>query len=131
MGTRCVITFKDQDGSHSIYQHYDGYPWDHGVISQIAAIVTSGKAWQWPRFEADEMAAAYIATHKHEGGNIRLTKGPKSHGDLSYEYVVKQTASGLSITYKGETTGRAWVDVFTELDGSLRVSFDGTKEELV
>jgi hypothetical protein len=89
MGTRCVITFRDKHGSFSVYQHWDGYP--EVVMGNIG---TTKNCWKWPRFEADEFAAAYIATHKTEAGNIRLTSGPDAHGDLAYSYDVSVEVIG-------------------------------------
>lgn len=95
MSTRAVITFKDEFGSFSVYQHMDGYPTHAGdsaagVLGMLRETLAGGYAWQWPRFEADEFAAAYIAQNKGEGGgNIRLSKGHTAHGDLAYSYRVE------------------------------------------
>lgn len=103
MGTRAVITFKDEFGSVSVYQHWDGDP--ETVVANIKGTFAVGKCWRWPRWEADEFAAAYVATNKSGEGNIRLTKGARSHGDLSYSYTVT-TADGngaklLYVRWKG------------------------------
>ena len=101
MGTRAVITFKDDDGSHSVYQHWDGYPEDIKKNIEKAKSL----AWPLPRFEADEFAAAYVAVNKNGEGNIRLTKGVKSHCDLAYSYIVKCVNGVLKITSKKEVFG--------------------------
>lgn len=85
MGTRAVITFKDEvtKQKYCVYQHWDGDP--HTVTHRIKG---NGKCWRWPRYEADEFAAAYIATYKTAPGDIRITTSAKAHGDLSYAYEV-------------------------------------------
>ena len=85
MSTRACYTFKDKDGAFSVYYHYDGYP--ACALQMINKAKKS--AWQFPRFEADEFAAAfcYVAKDGRAGG-ARLTEGPHRHGDLSYRYDV-------------------------------------------
>ena len=83
MSTRACYTFKDKHGAFSVYYHYDGYP--ANALQMINKAKES--AWQFPRFEADEYAAAfcYVAKDGRAGG-ARLTEGPHRHGDLSYRY---------------------------------------------
>lgn len=85
MGTRAVITFIDQEipAKFAVYQHWDGDP--ETIISNLLSVKN---CWRWPRWEADEFAAAYILTHKEGPGNIRLSTGARDHGDLSYRYEV-------------------------------------------
>ena len=85
MSTRACYTFKDKEGAFSIYYHYDGYP--ANALHMINQAKDS--AWQFPRIEADEFAAAfcYVAKDGRAGG-ARLTEGPHRHGDLSYRYDV-------------------------------------------
>lgn len=88
MGTRAVITFIDEFGRHSVYQHWDG---DYEtVLDNIRKTIRSGKCWKWPRWEADEFAAAYVATVKTDSGNIRLSRGVAGHGGLSFSYTVQK-----------------------------------------
>lgn len=68
MGTRAVYTFKDASWIVHVYKHFDGYP--EGAAG--ALIEARKKAWEAPRFEADEFAAAFVAANKDGGGNIRL-----------------------------------------------------------
>lgn len=103
MGTRAVITFKDEFGSVSVYQHWDGDP--DTIAENIQKTFASKLCWDWPRWEADEFGAAYIAANKGQCGNIRITKGPRAHGDLSYSYTVglveNHTEKALYIKWKG------------------------------
>tara|TARA_Y100000310_G_scaffold345178_1_gene462401 strand:- start:1422 stop:1796 length:375 start_codon:yes stop_codon:yes gene_type:complete len=85
MSTRALYSFRDQSDCHSVYHHYDGYP------ANALKLIHKAKsaAWDLPRFEADEFAAAFccIAKDKTKGGT-RLSLGPHRHGDLSYRYDV-------------------------------------------
>ena len=61
MSTRALYTFTDGDCSYNVYKHHDGY------VSGAARTLKMGLdwfAWQLPRFEADEFAAAFIAAGK-------------------------------------------------------------------
>ena len=87
MSTRCVVTFQDDDGSHSVYKHSDGYPdTEHGILALIEK--TKAHAWELPRFEADDFAASFVVAAKQGAGGVRLTTGPEAHGDLEYTYLV-------------------------------------------
>ena len=74
MGTRAVYFFYDEEcrtggDFYGVYKHYDGYP--SGAASHIEA--AKEYAWQLPRFEADEFAAAFVAANKNpKGGECRL-----------------------------------------------------------
>lgn len=105
MGTRAVITFiETYDGEavdrFHVYQHNDGYPED--VIENLKNIQ---KTWPWPRWEADEAAAAYVATYKIGPGDIRLSSGPDAHGDLAYSYEVRNTGDQLEVLVRSGGTG--------------------------
>lgn len=70
MGTRAVYFFEDHDGSvYGAYKHYDNYP------SGAADFIENAKSYAWdlPRFEADDFAAAFVAANKAKrGGEVRL-----------------------------------------------------------
>jgi hypothetical protein len=108
MGTRAVYTFIDEDERHSVFKHWDGYPrWACRFIANALAL-----AWPLPRFEADEFAAAFVATNKKQGGDVRLTSGPDAHGDLSYAYEIRCCDGRLHVricrvTYTGPRFRRA------------------------
>jgi hypothetical protein len=62
MSTRGMVTFRSADGSeeHHVYVHSDMYP--TGAADKIVAALEY--AWQLPRYEADEFAAAFVAANK-------------------------------------------------------------------
>lgn len=88
MSTRAVITVRDEYDSFSVYRHCDGYPeGKHGVIFALSEVLSF--AWELPRFEAADFAAAIIRAWKREdGGDIYMSKGADYHGDLDYVYEV-------------------------------------------
>src|SRR4051794_36529103 len=71
MSTRALYTFicpgRKQDTFH-VYKHHDGYP--KGAAEAIANALPL--AWQLPRFEADEFAAAFVAGNKSHYLNREL-----------------------------------------------------------
>lgn len=88
MSTRSVISFHDKDEQKTtfhVYKHCDGYPegiWD-------ALNLAKPFAWEWPRYEAMEFAAAFVRGNKSErGGNIYFSQGPNKHWDLAYSYAI-------------------------------------------
>jgi hypothetical protein len=90
MSTRSNIIVQDEYSRIQIYRHYDGYP--QAVIPELAQALEF--AWELPRFEADEFAAAIVRAWKDEGGgHIRIDGNPKAfemvHGDTEFVYVIK------------------------------------------
>ena len=83
MGTRASITFEDAHNSFTIYQHWDG------DLETIARNVERSKmfAWELPRFEASDFAAAYVAANKERGGNIYIIQQQESY-DTQHDYLV-------------------------------------------
>lgn len=87
MGTRAVITFRDEDGSKfHVYKHWDGDPTE--IVPAILKTIEKKLAWPLPRFEADEFAAAFIAANKDGSGDIRIAREPEYYGGLAYHYEV-------------------------------------------
>ncbi len=89
MSTRALYTFRDNDGEYHVYKHHDGYP--SGAIEAILNSLMF--AWNPPRFEADEFAAAFVAGNKSHG-IVDLVKAivekiaiTKSHPYRDYELV--------------------------------------------
>ena len=100
MGTRAVYTFKDQDSSYSVYKHYDGYPEGEGGGPGAYGFIRAAKefAWDLPRFDASEFAAAFIAANKNKaGGDVYMTEGVGSHGDLSFAYEITRDKDKLLV----------------------------------
>ena len=100
MGTRTVLTFKDRRESFSVYKHYDGYP-EH----TLPAIKDAKEfAWELPRFEAADFAAAFIAANKQKGGgNVYFTDSHENHSDLDYRYEITENDKKLFVkVYKVE-----------------------------
>jgi len=94
MGTRAVVTFIDNDSEYHVYKHWDGHP--DGILQNIEA--AKPFAWELPRFEADEFAAAFIAANKDKGGgDIRITDHYKNHGDLEFRYEVRCVGGELQV----------------------------------
>lgn len=89
MSTRALYTFKDESGEYHVYKHHDGYPeGEHGAIYTIAKALKL--AWDLPRFEADEFAASFVATHKEMPGGVRLMIGGRDNfpDDIQYHYII-------------------------------------------
>jgi hypothetical protein len=80
--------FRDSGETHVVYKHHDGYP--SGAIQWIAA--ARALAWPFPRFEADEFGAAFIAANKNGPGSVRLVGQGNwqdlAPGDIEYVYVI-------------------------------------------
>ena len=69
MGTRAIYIFEDDHEEVFVYKHYDNHP------SGAAGCIEGAKefAWELPRFEASEFAAAFVvANKKRKGGEVRL-----------------------------------------------------------
>lgn len=91
MSTRGLYTFIDDAGQYHVYVHSDNYPdGEYGGVAKINAALK--KAWDLPRFEADEFAASFVATTKENQGGVRLTVGESwqqaASCDIEYHYTV-------------------------------------------
>ena len=95
MSTRATYSFKDGVEAYHVYVHHDGCP--TGALAKLQNTLASGLAWELPRIEMDEFAAAFIAANKTEGGSVRLTGGPERHGDIEYAYTISLRNSELMI----------------------------------
>lgn len=94
MSTRAVYVFKDDEQKeYCVYKHYDGYA--EGAAKFLVNALDA--AWDLPRFEADEFAAAFIAANKNGPGDMRLTHRPEDHVDIEYVYEVFQAKNGQLI----------------------------------
>jgi hypothetical protein len=88
MSTRALYTFIDSDYSeYTVFKHWDNYPSGaYGFIQKALSL-----AWELPRFEADEFAAAFIAANKKGGGDLRLLNADSTNGDalgIEYHYFI-------------------------------------------
>lgn len=105
MATRCNILIKDQEeGRIVLYRHYDGYP--EGKSGVIDGLLQAQKyAWELPRFEASDFAAAIVRSMKTSGGEIyidgALRRGEPddalNHGDIDFFYIVKPSTDASTI----------------------------------
>jgi len=111
MGTRAVYTFFDGPdgpsyGPYHVYKHFDGYP--AGAVSALENALPY--AWELPRYEADEFAAAFVAGNKpNNGGNIRLM-APQTRDmpaaeaarafamDIEFRYEIRLIRDALHVT---------------------------------
>lgn len=85
MSTRCTISVIDSEDGFTIYRHSDGDP--QAVLPDLYKALDH--AWPFPRFEADEFAAAIVAAMKRGPGGIRLVPGGHGEvGDSQFQYTV-------------------------------------------
>ena len=93
MSTRACYTFTEYSETSGrndvhVYKHHDNYP--EGGLQFIQQSIPY--AWELPRFEADDFAAAFVAANKGtRGGGVRLinTKHPWEFSmDSEYWYKV-------------------------------------------
>ena len=88
---------------YGAYKHYDNYP------SGAADFIENAKSYAWdlPRFEADDFAAAFVAANKAKsGGEVRLLPMFDStsidmvmedHKWWDYYYVITFDTQGLMV----------------------------------
>lgn len=99
MGTRAVFMFFHMNASndaYSVYKHWDGYP--EGAAEFMTKAIPF--AWELPRYEACDFAAAFVAANKKKGGDVFMTTGNDAHGDLDYYYeVMPSTRNGQLLIY--------------------------------
>ena len=88
MSTRSVFSFHEAGIKRKfhVYKHTDGYP--AGAVRAFLNALPF--AFDLPRFEADEFAAAFIAGNKKDSGGVRYSNGPQHHPDLEYHYELWQ-----------------------------------------
>lgn len=109
-----MYQFKDEYNTVTIYKHHDGYP--EGACKALQKALDY--AWQLPRFEADEFAAAFCAGNKPGwkevqaesmllgslyslcGGGVRVVASGDEDAwqrtlDIDYRYLVYMKGSAL------------------------------------
>ena len=112
MSTRAAYVFKDEYNEFAVYKHHDGYP--DGAKESLAKALDF--AWELPRFEADEFAAAFVAANKvgahvalelskgnkdyrhFVGGGVRLLQGNQIPDDVEYIYNITCKNGVLTVT---------------------------------
>lgn len=120
MGTRAIYIFEDEHEEVHVYKHYDNYP-----LGAVDFIENAKEfAWELPRFEADEFAAAFVAANKNrKGGEVRLVNARfKDREEMleanhwcDYHYVIsKHNSQDLWIEiwdsrYDMDSDDTAWV----------------------
>jgi|TARA_R110000824_G_scaffold128367_2_gene289193 hypothetical protein len=109
MSTRAMYTFTDAGGDFHVYKHHDGYPYYSHAQSGHGGLVWINNAkelaWDLPRFEAHEFAAAFVAANKKDSGGVELvnTVDPwENNSDCLYWYKVKIAVPALDV----------WVSVY-------------------
>jgi hypothetical protein len=104
MSTRALYTFSDtMDKNVNVYKHHDGYP--SGACEAIQNALPL--AWELPRFESDEFAAAFVAGNKSQGGSVRLFPrgnptliANKHASDIEYRYEITLDPVGETLWIK-------------------------------
>ena len=105
MSTRAIYSFIEGEQKNHVYKHHDGYP--TGAAEWIAKALPI--AWDPPRFEPDDFAAAFVAGNKDKGGGgIRLIaaehKTPANEAarafaaDIEYRYEIRCVQGKLQVT---------------------------------
>ena len=109
MSTRALYTFTDDDGDFHVYKHHDGYPYCKFPQGEGGGLVWINNAkelaWDLPRFEAHEFAAAFVAANKKDRGGVNLVNDNnrwENNLDCHYWYKVKIAVPALDV----------WVSVY-------------------
>ena len=121
MSTRALYTFNDGHDNITVYKHWDGYPEKRGGYGFIANAMLY--AWELPRFEADDFAAAFVAANKKEGGgDIRLTTESTTNGDvlgLAYWYTITLEGKRLKVECRDLWGGADLPPVYIDKAGKV------------
>jgi hypothetical protein len=95
MSTRAVYSFYGNNEAHHVYKHYDGYP--EGGVKYLHN--ARGYAFDFPRYESGDFAAAFVAANKVKGGDVQLVNGnfepPEVHSDCEFWYKIFYKKAGL------------------------------------
>jgi hypothetical protein len=106
MSTRALYFFKDTftPKYFVVYKHHDGYP--SGAVEWICTARDSGRAWELPRWEGSDFAAAFVAANKHGPGGVYFygEGHPLTFAEVGdeYRYVISK-----------DDDGKVWVEGFT------------------
>ena len=104
MSTQAIYTFVDPESGDevSVFKHWDNYPEGAALFLNRAKKL----AWELPRFEADEFAAAFVAANKTREGDCRLISDTSLTNTLwvDYKYRIGFAHGGLVV----EVFERTW-----------------------
>ena len=117
MSTRALYTFKDTDGgTFTVFKHWDGYP--SGAYQFIQKALAY--AWELPRFEADDIGAAFIAGNKPKGGgDLRLINDATTNGDvlgIEFHFMIEPAGKRLKVTARDLFNGTTLEPVYITAD---------------
>ena len=122
MSTRAIYTFKGFGETHHIYKHHDGYP--SGAARWLGNALAY--AWELPRYEPDDFAAAFVAGNKSlGGGGIRVAKSRTSACDVEFGYTIYPLEYNKQSDYPQLNVGELMIDVVST------DYWDGKKEMLL
>jgi hypothetical protein len=121
MSTRAIYTFKGFGETYHIYKHHDGYP--SGAARWLGNALAY--AWELPRYEPDDFAAAFVAGNKSGGGGIRIAKSRTSARDVEFGYTVYPLEYNKQSDFPQLNVGELMIDVVST------DYWDGKKEMLL
>lgn len=123
MSTRATLTVKDDRDQFHIYRHHDGYPsGPHRVVHDLG--LARRLAWDLPRFEAADFAAAILAVMKEGPGSVYLTKVAENHSDRAFHYEIEPLQDQVSTQIGLTILESTW-----KPDGTMRELFRGSLEK--
>ena len=126
MGSSSIIAFREADAADTsddvyVYQHWTSSPEDIGEQLEGALAY----AWPLPRYEHDDMAAAFVGHVKREGGGVRIVPRWNSITGCDFLYLVTHN-SGDGV-FSGDDHPTVTTYVFkghTELDEEIWEPWD-------
>lgn len=104
MSTRGIYTFEGFDEAHHVYVHYDNYL--TGAADHLKAALPL--AWELPRYEPDEFAAAFVAGVKTRQGGVRLCHTRHDAADVEYGYLIRPNKDIKSLLEVVVTSTNFW-----------------------
>lgn len=97
MSTRGLYNFG---GDINVYCHHDNYP--SGAAARIADAYQY--AWELPRYEPDEFAAAFVSGNKTRAGGVRIMPSgdpvkiaKKNCADIEFIYIIREVAGVIYV----------------------------------
>jgi len=121
MSTRAIYTFKGFGEAYHVFKHHDGYP--TGAAQWIKNALAY--AWELPRYEPDEFAAAFVAGNKPDAGGVRLAKSRTASSDVEFGYTIYPLEYKKKHDYPQMNVGQLLIDVVST------DYWDGKKEKVL